>query len=64
MVEHDEETIRCADHVIDIGPGAGTRGGRLIAQGSVEDIEAAENSLTGYYLKHPLVHTCKQNAAH
>ena len=59
MVEHDEETIRCADHVIDIGPGAGTRGGRLIAQGSVEDIEAAENSLTGYYLKHPLMHTCK-----
>lgn len=59
VVEHDEETIRCADHVIDIGPGAGTRGGRLIAQGSVEDIEAAENSLTGYYLKHPLVHTCK-----
>ena len=57
VVEHDEETIRCADHVIDIGPGAGTRGGRLIAQGSVEDIEAAENSLTGYYLKHPLVHT-------
>ena len=59
VVEHDEETIRSADHVIDIGPGAGTRGGQLIAQGSVEDIEASEKSLTGYYLKHPLQHTCK-----
>ena len=59
VVEHDEDTMRAADCIIDIGPGAGTRGGRLIAQGSVEDIEAAENSLTGYYLKHPLVHTCK-----
>lgn len=59
VVEHDEETIRNADHVIDIGPGAGTRGGRLIAQGTVEDIEESKDSLTGYYLKHPLQHSCK-----
>ena len=50
VVEHDEEAIRAADHVIDIGPGAGVHGGHVIAQGTPEDIIANENSLTGQYL--------------
>ncbi len=50
VVEHDEEAIRAADHVIDIGPGAGIHGGEIIAQGSVESIIASKNSLTGDYL--------------
>lgn len=57
VVEHDEETIRRADHVIDIGPGSGIRGGKLIAEGSVEDVMANNASITGHYLKHPLTHT-------
>ncbi len=56
VVEHDEDTIRLADHVIDIGPGAGTRGGRLIAQGTQADICAASDSTTGHYLRTPLQH--------
>ncbi len=50
VVEHDEEMIRAADHVVDIGPGAGVHGGRVIAQGAVPEIEAAPESLTGDYL--------------
>jgi len=50
VVEHDEEAIRAADHVVDIGPGAGVHGGRIIAQGSAEQIAAVEHSLTGQYL--------------
>jgi len=50
VVEHDEETIREADHLIDLGPGAGEHGGHLVAQGSVQDIMAADGSLTGAYL--------------
>ena len=50
VVEHDEEAIRCADHVVDIGPGAGVHGGRVIAQGSASEIAATEGSLTGDYL--------------
>lgn len=50
VVEHDEETIRTADHIIDIGPGAGKQGGKIIAEGSIADIEAEEESLTGHYL--------------
>jgi excinuclease ABC subunit A len=50
VVEHDEETIRKADHVIDIGPGAGIHGGRVIAEGTPEEIEMNKNSLTGQYL--------------
>ncbi len=50
VVEHDEEAIRCADHIIDIGPGAGVHGGEIVAQGSLKDIIASENSLTGAYL--------------
>jgi excinuclease ABC subunit A len=51
VVEHDEETIRSADHLIDLGPGAGKQGGRIVAQGTVKDIMAAGESLTGAYLK-------------
>ena len=50
VVEHDEDTIRSADHIVDIGPGAGVHGGQIIAQGSLEDIENCEESLTGQYL--------------
>lgn len=50
VVEHDEETIRSADYIIDIGPRAGLHGGRVVAQGSLENIMAAPESLTGQYL--------------
>ena len=50
VVEHDEETMYEADHIIDIGPGAGVHGGNLIAQGNVEEIKKVENSITGAYL--------------
>ncbi|CAA0116528.1 excinuclease ABC subunit UvrA [Zhongshania aliphaticivorans] len=50
VVEHDEDAIRTADHIIDIGPGAGVHGGRIIAQGKIEDILNSEESLTGQYL--------------
>ena len=50
VVEHDEDTMRVADHIIDIGPGAGINGGKVVAEGSVEDIENTKGSLTGDYL--------------
>ncbi|CAH0526885.1 excinuclease ABC subunit UvrA [Vibrio hippocampi] len=50
VVEHDEDAIRMADHVIDIGPGAGVHGGEVIAEGTVQDIIASDASLTGQYL--------------
>jgi excinuclease ABC subunit A len=50
VVEHDEETIREADHVIDLGPGAGRHGGEVVAQGTVQDIARSKESLTGQYL--------------
>ncbi|GAB3315063.1 excinuclease ABC subunit UvrA [Haliea atlantica] len=50
VVEHDEDAIRSADHIIDIGPGAGVHGGRIVAQGTFEDIVGTEQSLTGAYL--------------
>ena len=50
VVEHDEETIRAADHILDLGPGAGPRGGELVAQGKLEEILEAKNSLTADYL--------------
>ncbi|SDM72727.1 excinuclease ABC subunit A [Oryzisolibacter propanilivorax] len=56
VVEHDEDTIRRADHLIDIGPSAGKRGGRLVAQGRVADLEAAPESQTGRYLLHAMRH--------
>jgi excinuclease ABC subunit A len=56
VVEHDEDTIRRAQHVIDIGPGAGVRGGRVVAQGTVADVMSSPESITGRFLKTPLVH--------
>ena len=50
VVEHDEETIRAADHIVDLGPGAGPRGGEIVAQGKLEQILHAKNSLTADYL--------------
>lgn len=50
VVEHDEDAIRCADHVIDIGPGAGVHGGNVVAEGTMDEIIANPNSLTGQYL--------------
>ncbi|MAY02027.1 MAG: excinuclease ABC subunit A [Gammaproteobacteria bacterium] len=50
VVEHDEEAIRSADHIIDIGPGAGVHGGEIVAQGTYQDIEKSAASLTGRYL--------------
>ncbi len=56
VVEHDEDTIRRADHVIDIGPGAGRRGGQLVAQGTVQAIASQPDSVTGQMLSRPLRH--------
>jgi excinuclease ABC subunit A len=56
VVEHDEETIRSAEHVIDIGPGAGVRGGRVIHTGSVAQLMENQESLTGRFLANPLQH--------
>ena len=50
VVEHDEETIRAADHIIDLGPGAGPRGGEIVAQGTIDEILHVKNSLTADYL--------------
>jgi excinuclease ABC subunit A len=55
VVEHDEETIRTADHVIDMGPGAGVHGGEIVAQGTPDQIMAHEKSLTGRYLRKELI---------
>lgn len=51
VVEHDEETMRTADHIIDIGPGAGVHGGRVVAQGTLDDILRVKDSITGQYLR-------------
>lgn len=51
VVEHDEETIRWADHVVDMGPGAGVQGGQIVAEGSPADVAADERSVTGKYLR-------------
>ena len=56
VVEHDDDTIRRASHIIDIGPGAGIRGGRVVAQGSAQDLIDAPESVTGRYLAKPLQH--------
>jgi len=50
VVEHDEETIRAADHVVDLGPGAGRAGGELVVDGTVDDVVSSDRSLTGAYL--------------
>ncbi len=54
VVEHDEDAIRAADHVIDMGPGAGVHGGQVVAQGTAEEVAASEVSLTGRYLARAL----------
>ena len=56
VVEHDEETIRHAGHVIDLGPGAGVNGGQVVAEGTVEELANNENSVTGRCLAKPLQH--------
>jgi len=56
VVEHDEDTIRRADHIIDIGPGAGKRGGTLVAEGTVTELSSHATSVTGRFLAHPLIH--------
>ena len=50
VVEHDEDTMRASDHIIDVGPGAGIHGGEIVAQGTVDEIIKVENSITGQYL--------------
>lgn len=61
VVEHDEETIRAADHLVDIGPGAGVHGGRIVAQGNLDAILGAADSLTGAYLAgRQVIHTPAQ----
>ena len=56
VVEHDEDTIRRAQHVIDLGPGAGRQGGRVVASGSADDLMRAPDSITGRFLAQPLRH--------
>ncbi|WP_439590065.1 excinuclease ABC subunit UvrA [Hydrogenophaga sp.] len=63
VVEHDEDTIRRADHIIDIGPSAGKRGGRVVAQGSVADLSANAESVTGRYLLHAMKHPLQARRA-
>ena len=63
VVEHDEETILRADHVIDLGPGAGSRGGRIVAEGRARDLERSAESVTGRYLAAPLRHPARPRRA-
>ncbi len=56
VVEHDEDTILSADHIVDLGPGAGRQGGRLIAEGTVQALMESPESVTGRFLKQPLLH--------
>ncbi|ACB36443.1 excinuclease ABC, A subunit [Leptothrix cholodnii SP-6] len=59
VVEHDEDTIRRADHIIDIGPGAGRRGGRIMAEGTAAELMLHPDSITGRFLNAPLKHPLK-----
>ncbi|GAC1693979.1 MAG: excinuclease ABC subunit UvrA [Steroidobacteraceae bacterium] len=59
VVEHDEETIRRADHVLDLGPAAGVRGGELVAAGTVQDLIRSPSSVTGRFLREPLLHPAR-----
>jgi excinuclease ABC subunit A len=56
IVEHDEDTMRAADHIIDLGPGAGVHGGQIMAQGTWEEVAQAHGSLTGKILADPILH--------
>jgi excinuclease ABC subunit A len=64
VVEHDEETIRCADHVVDLGPGAGRTGGEVVVAGSIEDVQQSSLSLTGKYLSGELRIECPARRRH
>jgi excinuclease ABC subunit A len=61
IVEHDDETMRRADHIIDLGPRAGTHGGEVVATGTLRDIERSKNSETGRCLKTPLCHPTRKS---
>jgi excinuclease ABC subunit A len=61
IVEHDEETMRRADHIVDLGPRAGLDGGKVVAQGTLQDIEQAKNSETGRCLQSPLCHPLRKS---
>jgi excinuclease ABC subunit A len=63
VVEHDEDTIRRADHVIDLGPGAGVRGGEVVAVGNVQQLMKNPASITGRFLANPLVHSAEPRRA-
>ena len=63
VVEHDEDTIRRADHVIDLGPGAGTQGGYVVAEGTAEDLMRQPGSITGRFLASPLLHPLAERRA-
>jgi len=63
VVEHDEDTIRRADHVIDLGPGAGVRGGEVVGAGTVEDLKRNPASVTGRFLANPLKHAAEPRRA-
>jgi excinuclease ABC subunit A len=64
VVEHDEETIRAADYLVDIGPGAGVHGGRIISQGNLDNLLSAPDSLTGAYLSgRQVIHTPAERRA-
>ncbi|WP_454691798.1 excinuclease ABC subunit UvrA [Achromobacter aloeverae] len=63
VVEHDDDTIRRAAHIIDIGPGAGVRGGQVVAQGTADDLMKNERSVTGRYLAQPLRHPLQERRA-
>ncbi|HZC87227.1 MAG TPA: hypothetical protein VE266_09555, partial [Steroidobacteraceae bacterium] len=63
VVEHDEETIRRADHVLDLGPEAGVRGGELVGAGTVQDLTANPRSTTGRFLREPLLHPARPHRA-
>ncbi|MFT7775402.1 excinuclease ABC subunit UvrA [Roseateles sp.] len=63
VVEHDEDTIRRADHIIDIGPGAGKRGGRVVAQGTAAELALQPESTTGRMLAKPLIHPLQERRA-
>ena len=62
VVEHDEDTIKRAHHIIDFGPGAGVRGGEIVAEGTYEEIKGNPASLTGRFLKNPLKHPLHKRA--
>jgi len=63
VVEHDEDTIRRADHVLDLGPAAGVRGGEVVGEGTVEDLIRSPRSTTGRFLRNPLTHPAEPHRA-